>query len=129
MKQRLNEISEQIIGAAIAVHRAIGPGLLESAYEACLVYELNKRGLQVERQKPLPLVYEEVKLDCGYRLDIVVAGLVIIEIKSVEQLAPIHEAQMLSYLKLSGCHLGLLINFNVLLLKNGIRRIVNEFPD
>ena len=125
---RLNRITEVIIGAAIDVHRALGPGLLESAYQACLAYELHQRGFNVEVEKPLPLVYREVRLDCGYRLDLLVEGLVIVELKSVENLAPIHEAQMISYLKLSGCKVGLLINFNVKYLKYGIKRIVLEFP-
>ncbi|MGH9446491.1 MAG: GxxExxY protein, partial [Terriglobia bacterium] len=116
----LNHITESIIGAAIRVHRALGPGLLESAYEACLAFELGKRGLRVEQQKPLPLVYEGVKLECGYRIDLLVEGSAIVEIKSVDRVAPIHEAQILSYLKLSGCKVGLLINFNVTILKDGI---------
>jgi GxxExxY protein len=120
----LNRITETIIGAAIDVHRALGPGLLESAYEACLVFELVERGLKVEQQKPLPVVYREVKLDCGYRLDLLVEETVIVEIKAVDNLMPIHEAQLLSHLKLSGCKVGLLINFNVKVLKNGIRRLV-----
>jgi GxxExxY protein len=126
---RLNQVTEQIIGAAIAVHRALGPGLLESTYEACLVYELMQQGLKVEAQKPLPIVYREVKLDCGYRLDLLVEGTVIVELKSVDRLAPIHTAQLMSYLKLSGCKVGLLINFNETLLKNGIVRKINDFPD
>ena len=128
MRERLNQITDAIIGSAIAVHRVLGPGLLESTYEACLVYELNKRGLSVEQQKALPLVYESVRLDCGYRIDLLVEGCVIVEIKAVESLLPIHEAQILSYLKLSDCKVGLLINFNVDALKNGIRRIVHGFP-
>jgi GxxExxY protein len=127
--ERLNQITEQIIGAAIAVHRALGPGLLESAYEACLAYELTQQGLKVETQKPLPVVYREVKLDCGYRLDLLVEDAVIVELKSVDRLASIHTAQLMSYLKLSGCRVGLLINFNETLLKNGIVRKVNDFPD
>ncbi len=126
MKERLDGITEQIIGGAIAVHKALGPGLLESAYEACLVYELRQRGLKVEQQKELPIIYGEVKLDCGYRLDLFVEGLVIVELKAVERLAPIHEAQLLSYLKLADCRLGLLINFNVILLKRGIRHLANN---
>lgn len=126
---RLNQVTEQIIGAAIAVHRALGPGLLESAYEACLFYELTQQGLQVEAQKPLLIVYREVKLDCGYRLDLLVENAVIVELKSVDRLAPIHTAQLMSYLKLSGRKVGLLINFNETLLKNGIVRKVNDFPD
>lgn len=125
----LNRITEQIIMSAIEVHRALGPGLLESAYEACLVYELAQQGHHVEQQKPLPVIYKGVQLDAGYRLDLLVDGLVIVELKAVEQLLPIHEAQLLPYLKLSGCRVGLLINFNVLVLKQGIRRLVNNFPD
>lgn len=128
-RDRLNKITEEIIGAAIEVHRVVGPGLLESAYEACLVFELRQRGLKVEQQKPLPVIYKSVKLDCGYRLDIVVDNCVIVEIKAVERLNSIHEAQLLSYLRLYGCKLGLLTNFYVPLVKNGIRRVVNEFPD
>jgi GxxExxY protein len=124
-KGRLNAITEGIIGAAIHVHRALGPGLLESAYEACLAFELGKRGIRVEQQKPIPLIYEQVKLDCGYRIDLLVEGSVVVEIKSVDALAPIHEAQVITYLKLSGCKVGLLINFNVQLLKDGIHRFVN----
>jgi len=111
-----------IIGSAIDIHRALGPGLLESAYEACLHYELRLKGLHVETQKPLPLFYKDVILECGYRLDLIVAGKVIVEVKSVDCILPIHEAQLLSYLKLSGCKLGLIINFNVKILKDGIRR-------
>jgi len=124
-KERLNRITEAIIGASIQVHRTLGPGLLESAYVACLAYELGKQGLFVEQQRAVPLVYEEVKLECGYRADLVVEKSVIVEVKSVESLAPIHEAQVLSYLRLSGCKVALLINFNVVLLKDGIRRFVN----
>ena len=118
----LNPLTQKIIGAAIEVHRHLGPGLLESAYEACLAYELEKLGLAVERQKPLPLIYKEVRLDQGYRLDILVEGKVVVELKVVEDFTPVHEAQMLSYLKLSGCPVGLLLNFDVILLKDGIRR-------
>jgi GxxExxY protein len=121
----LNKITEAIIGAAIEVHRALGPGLLESSYLACLVYELRQRGFKVLEQVPLPLVYKEVKLDCGYRLDLLVNDAVIVEVKSVESLAPIHEAQLLSYLKLADCKIGLLINFNVKMLKHGIKRLAN----
>ncbi len=127
--ETLNRITESIIGAAIEVHRALGPGLLESAYEACLAFELIDRGLKVEQQKPLPVVYREVRLDCGYRLDLLVDGSVIVEVKAVDHLAPVHQAQLLSYLKLTGCHVGLLINFNVRVLKDGLRRIVNDFPE
>jgi len=128
-KDRLDQITESIIGAAIEVHRALGPGLLESAYEACLAFELVERGLKIERQKPLPVVYRGVKLDCGYRLDIFVENAVIMEIKVVDRLAPIHKAQLLSYLRLSSCKVGLLINFNVKVLKDGVVRVVNDFPD
>ena len=127
-EDKLNQLTRDIIGAAIQVHRALGPGLLESAYEACLVYELTQRGLKVEQQKPLPLVYRAVQLECGYRLDLLVESSVIVEIKAVEELAPIHGVQLLSYLRLSGLKVGLLINFNERVLKNGIRRIVNNFP-
>ena len=117
--------SKEIIGAAIEVHRNLGPGLLESAYEECLCRELAICNLTFERQKPLVISYKGVKLDCGYRLDIVVGGLVILELKAVERIEPIHEAQLLTYLKLSDLKLGILINFNVPLLKDGIKRIVN----
>ncbi len=124
---RLDQVTEHIIGAAIQVHRVLGPGLLESAYEACLAFELVQRGLKMERQKPLPVVYREIRLDCGYRIDLPVESLVIVEIKAVESLAPIHSAQLLSYLRLSGCKVGLLINFDVKVLKNGIHRVVNNY--
>ncbi len=120
----LNRLTEKIIGAAIEVHRHLGPGLLESTYEACLEYELQEAGLSVERQKSLPLVYKKIKLDQGYRLDLLVEKQVVVELKTVEKLTPVHNAQLLSYLKLSGCKVGLLINFNVKLLKYGIRRFV-----
>ena len=116
-------LTGKIIGAAIEVHKALGPGLLESAYEACLIYELRLRRLKVEHQKPLPIFYKDVLLDCGYRLDIVVEEEVIIEVKSVSNIAPIHEAQLLSYLKMSDYKTGLLINFNIQLLKDGVRRM------
>ena len=128
-KDRLDAISRRIIGAAIEVHRHLGPGLLESAYETCLVFELRQLGFTVEQQKPLPVVYKGIVLDCGYRLDLVVQDSVIVELKAVEQLAPIFEAQLLSYLRLASKKVGLLINFHVAVLKNGIKRIVNEFPD
>ncbi len=121
-----NEISEKIIGCAIAVHKSLGPGLLESAYLECLFYELQKMGLNVEKQKTLPLIYKEVRLDAGYRLDIIVENKVIIEIKSVEAINDIHIAQVLTYLKLSGCKLGLLMNFNVLRIVDGLKRLVNN---
>ena len=123
--EELNKITEAIIGAAIEVHRNLGPGLLESAYRECLRYELLQRGYNVLQEVPFPLVYKDVKLDCGYRLDLLVNDAVIVEIKSVENLAPIHEAQLLSYLKLANCKVGLLINFNVKLLKYGIKRLAN----
>ena len=122
-KEEPNSLTGKIIGAAIEIHRALGPGLLESAYEACLIYELRLRKLKVEPQKSMPVFYKDVMLDCGYRVDIVVEDRVIVEIKSVSSLAPIHEAQLLSYLKLSNCKIGLLINFNVRVLKEGICRL------
>jgi len=118
-------LTGEIIGAAIEVHRQLGPGLLETTYQACLSRELELRGISFEYEKPLPLEYKGVRLDCGYRIDLLVAGLVIVEIKSVEALAPIHEAQLLTYLKLTGVKVGLLINFNVVVLKSGIRRLVH----
>ncbi len=121
------EVSEKIIGCAIEVHKSLGPGLLESAYLECLFYELQLTGLKVEKQKPLPLIYKEVKLDAGYRLDLIVEDKVIIEIKSVEVLNDVHVAQVLTYLKLSGCKVGLLMNFNVLRLVEGLKRLVNKF--
>ena len=121
-EDEFNQITERIIGAAIEVHRTLGPGLLESTYLACLVHELRQRGLEVEREKALPVVYKGVTLDCGYRIDLLVQHTVIVELKAVEELAPIHEAQLLSYLKLSGCPVGLLINFNVRQLTQGIKR-------
>lgn len=117
-------LTGDIIGAAIEVHRELGPGLLESTYAACLCRELELRGISFERQKPLPLEYKGARLDCGYRLDLMIGGLVVMEIKSVVALAPIHEAQLLTYLKLTGVKIGLLINFNVIFLKNGLRRLV-----
>ena len=120
-----DNLSKEIIGAAIEVHSHLGPGLLESAYEECLCREMSIRGLTFERQKPLAVSYKGVKLDCGYRLDVVVGGVVILELKAVDQVESIHEAQLLTYLKLSDLKLGILINFNVPLLKDGIKRIVN----
>jgi GxxExxY protein len=128
-REKLDEISRRIIGAAIEVHRHLGPGLLESAYQSCLAFELQQLGLKVEEQRSLPVVYEQVKLDCGYRLDFVVEDEIIVEIKAIEQLLPIHEAQLLSYLRLAKKRVGLLMNFHVPVLKNGLKRIVNEFPD
>jgi GxxExxY protein len=118
-----DSLTRKIIGAAIEVHRNLGPGLLESAYEVCLAYELQLRNLTVERQQLIPIVYKGVKLSCDYRIDLLVEDEVIVEIKSVKELAPVHEAQLLSYLKLHGGGRGLLINFNVPLLKDGIRRL------
>ncbi len=118
-------LTGEIIGAAIEVHRQLGPGLLETTYQACLSRELELRGISFEYEKPLPLEYRGIRLDCGYRIDLLVAGLVIVEIKSVEALAPIHEGQLLTYLKLTGVKVGLLINFNVVVLKSGIRRLVH----
>jgi hypothetical protein len=119
------EISKIVFESALKVHKALGPGLLESAYEECLFYELKKTGLKVEKQKPLPLIYEEVNLEIGYRIDIIIENKFIVEVKSVELLNDVHLAQLLTYLKLSSCKLGLLINFNVKLLKNGVRRVIN----
>lgn len=121
-----NELSGVIIGCGMRVHTALGPGLLESAYEECLYYELKKKGLNVGKQVPLPLVYEEVQLDCVYRLDLIVENKVIIEVKSVESINPIHSVQLLTYLKLTDCKLGLILNFNVLHLKEGIKRVANK---
>ncbi len=121
-----NHISKEIVDAALKVHKQLGPGLLESAYEECLAYELIQRDLYVERQKALPLVYEEVKLEAGYRVDLLIEKKVIVEIKAVDALNDVHLAQILTYLKLSNCKLGLLINFNVALIKEGIQRVVNR---
>lgn len=123
----VNDVTEAIIGAAMRVHTALGPGLLESAYEACLAYELVEQGLRIEQQKPIPVIYRAVRLDRGFRLDLLVEDAVIVEIKAVEHLAPAHEAQLLSHLRLTDCHVGLLINFNVASLKDGIRRRVNNY--
>ena len=120
-----NEIATIVVDCCLKVHKALGPGLLESAYEECLYYELKKLGLKVEKQTGIPLFYEEVKLDVGYRLDLIVEDKVIIEVKSVEALNDVFLAQVLTYLKLSKCKLGLLINFNVTLIKNGIKRVIN----
>lgn len=126
---KLNSITEKIIGCCIEVHKNLGPGLLESTYEECLAYELLLSGLQFDRQKELPVVYKEVKLDCGYRLDLLVENQIIIELKSVEKLLPIHEAQILTYLKLSEKPVGLLINFNNIVLIKGLKRFVNNFKE
>ena len=120
-----NEISKRIIGLAIDIHQSLGPGLLESAYKECLFYKLLREDIFVEKEKPMPLVYEEVKLECGYRIDLLVDKMVVVEIKSVEALNDVHFAQTLTYMKFGGYKLGLLINFNVSLLKDGIKRIVN----
>ena|SRR6218665_333961 len=120
-----NELATKVIGICIEVHNALGPGLLESAYQECLYYKLSTSGLSVEREKPMPLVFEEVKLECGYRIDLLVENLLVIELKSVEALNDVHLAQTLTYLKLGNYKLGLLINFNVALLKHGIKRVVN----
>ena len=119
------EISKIVFECALRVHKVLGPGLLESAYEECLFYELKKTNLKVEKQKPLPLIYEEVNLEVGYRIDIIIEDKFIVEVKSVEALNDVHLAQLLTYLKLSDCKLGVLINFNVKLLKDGVRRIIN----
>jgi len=120
----LNELTRSIIGAGIEAHRHLVPGLLESTYETCLAYELGQRGLAYERQKALPLIYNEVHLDQGYKADVLVEGKVIVEIKVVDQFTPVHEAQVLSYLRLSGCRIGLLLNFDAELLEDGVRRFV-----
>jgi GxxExxY protein len=121
-----NDLARIVVNCALKVHKALGPGLLESAYEECLYYELSMTGLTVEKQKPLPLLYEKVQMDVGYRVDLLVDNRVIIKIKAVEAINDVHVAQLLTYLKLSGCRLGLLINFNVALIKDGIRRVVNK---
>ena len=119
-----DNISNEIIGCAIEVHRNLGPGLLESAYEECLVHELRHKGLNVQRQKPVPVIYKEIQLDLGYRLDLLVENSVIVELKSIDALAPIHEAQILTYMRFSKRKVGLLINFNVTVLKNGLKKYV-----
>ena len=120
-----NEVSKAIFDSGLKVHRQLGAGLLESAYEECLYYELQKSGLLIEKQKPMPLIYDDIKLDIGYRIDLLVERKVVVEIKSVESLNEIHIAQVLTYLKLSNCKLGLLINFNSVLFKNGVKRLIN----
>jgi len=119
-----NEVTHEIIGAAIEVHKRLGPGLLESAYEECLTHELRLRNLRVDRQLGVPVVYKDTKLDCGYRIDLLVEGRIVVELKSIECFAPIHEAVILTYLRLSGHKVGLLINFNVAILKDGVRRFI-----
>jgi GxxExxY protein len=125
----LNDVTHAIIGAAIKVHQTLGPGLLESAYEACVAYELEKVGLRVERQKPIPVIYEGVHLECGFRADLLVEGQVIAELKAKEAIHPIDEAQLLSHLRLLNLRVGLLINFHVLVLKDGIKRMVNDYRE
>ena len=125
----MRDPTHQIIGAAIKIHRKLGPGLLESAYEACLAFELDKLGLTVERQKPVPLFYEDVKLDCGFRADLVVNGVAVVELKCKEVLHPVDEAQLLSHLRLLNLPIGLLINFHVVLLRDGIKRFVNNYSE
>ena len=121
---KINQITEQIIGSAIEVHKHLGPGLLESAYLECLFYELNQTGFKVEKEIPLPVVYKEIKLDYGYRIDLLVENNVVVEIKTVDEFNDVHLARILTYLKFGGYRLGLLINFNVTLLKKGIRRVI-----
>ena len=121
-----NELSKIIIGEAIYIHKSLGPGLLESAYKECLYYRLIKKELNVIKERPIPLVFEEIKMECGYRADLIVENKVIVEIKCVDALADIHKAQTLTYLRLTGIKLGLLINFNVIFLKDGLKRIVNN---
>jgi GxxExxY protein len=125
----INDFTSAIIGAAIKVHRVLGPGLLESAYRVCLAYELEKLGLKVEQEKPIPLVYEEVKLECGFRADLLVQGMVVVECKAKEKLHPVEHAQVVSHLRLLGLQVGLLINFHELVLKDGIKRIVNNYRE
>jgi GxxExxY protein len=121
-----NELSRIVFDAGLKVHKALGPGLLENAYEECLYYEIQKSGISVEKQKALPLIYDEVKLDAGYRVDLLIDDKLIVEVKAVRELNDLHLAQVLTYLKLSGCKLGLLINFNTVLFKDGVRRVVNN---
>ena len=124
-----SQLTHAIIGAAIEVHKQLGPGLLESAYEECLAHEFSLRNLKYERQKPLPVIYKEVKLECGYRLDFLVEGKVVVELKAVEVLAPIHDAIVLTYLRLSGSRIGLLMNFHTVVLKDGIKRFVLNYEE
>ena len=125
----INQLSNKIIGAAIEVHKVLGPGLLESAYEKCLCRELKLRRLSLDNQKPLPVVYKGVEIDCGYKMDLVVKNAIVVELKSCEKIEPIHKAQLLTYLKLSGLNLGLLLNFNVPIMREGITRIVNNLEE
>jgi GxxExxY protein len=126
---QIDKIASEIVDSAFKIHTKLGPGLLESAYEVCMAHELAKRGFAVERQKPQPVFYDGIEIETGYRLDLLIANSVIIELKAVEQLAPIHQAQLMTYLKLSGKSLGFLINFNVPLIKQGIRRIANQHEE
>ena len=128
-KEPLNALTELIIGAALDVHRELGPGLLEQSYEACLAFELLHRGLSIARQKPLPLVYKNQYLDCGFRIDLLVEESVVVEVKAIERFERVHVAQLMSYLKFADCRVGLLMNFNVALFKNGLKRVVNGFPE
>ena len=126
---QFESLSKDVLGAAIEVHKILGPGLLESVYEECLSYELTQRGYKIERQKPIPVVYKEIKLECGYRIDILVEDKIVLELKSVDCFNPVHEAQILTYMKFAQKKIGLLINFNVTLLKNGIKRYVLQLYD
>ena len=125
----LNQLSEKVIGLCIEIHRNLGPGLLESAYEECLCYELSKAGIPFERQKPVTVKYKEVNLDCGFRIDVLVDQQLIVELKSVEKVLPIHEAQIITYLKIADMRAGLLINFNSVILIKGLKRFVNNFNE
>ena len=124
--QELNQISGEIIGAAIDVHSELGPGLLESVYEECLAYELMLRNILFERQKPIPVMYKGKPIDCGFRLDLLVSDSIVVELKTVDQILPVHQAQLMTYLKLTGCKLGLILNFNVEKMMKGIKRMVNH---
>jgi len=127
--RKMDKLTEKVIGIAIAMHRTLGPGLLESAYEQCLAYDLSKAGIQFKRQVELPVRYKEVNIDCGYRVDFFIEDMLIVELKAVAAITPVHQAQILTYLRLSGCKVGLLINFNVKVLKDGIRRLVLDYKD
>jgi GxxExxY protein len=126
---RLNRLSEIIIGCAIRIHRVLGPGLLESVYVACLVFELNAQKINVEIERPIPVEYRGVRIPCGFKADLIVEGALIVEVKSVERLAPIHQAKMITYLRLADCPLGLILNFNNMVMKDGVKRVVNNFPE
>lgn len=127
--RKMDKLTEKVIGIAIAMHRTLGPGLLESAYEQCLAYDISKAGIQFKRQVELPVRYKEVNIDCGYRVDFLIEDMLIVELKAVGAITPVHQAQILTYLRLSGCKVGLLINFNVKVLKDGIRRLVLDYKD